>query len=309
MRLLVAMHLLVIASLLFSTTAAAMPLSKPGSRAADATQRTLARTRPSATDMNQLQPFLSLAATVSPEAAAAGERVLLRWEVMNLDRQVVEGITFQADLPDGLLVTPAEVPPPLVYDAATRRLTWVMAPLPAGGVDAVTLPVRLSGRRVGDVVTVRAELRLADGRSAASAEAGVHVLPPAAQATRIGPEGGRVILEEGRVTLTFAPGAVAETVMVWARSLGRPVNAPGNVQRSHEFVVRGRSGDEIHTFSQPVTLTVYYPEGEPVGGRLFVAGGHGRVGDAADDLGCHGRSLGGCCAAPIADGGRQQLRP
>ncbi|MBK7201759.1 hypothetical protein [Candidatus Amarolinea dominans] len=271
MRLLVAMHLLVIVSLLFSTTAAAMPLSKPGSRAADATQRTLARTRPSATDMNQLQPFLSLAATVSPEAAAAGERVLLRWEVMNLDRQVVEGITFQADLPDGLLVTPAEVPPPLVYDAATRRLTWVMAPLPAGGVDAVTLPVRLSGRRVGDVVTVRAELRLADGRSAASAEAGVHVLPPAAQATRIGPEGGRVTLEDGRVMLTFAPGAVAETVMVWARSLGRPINAPGNVQRSHEFVVRGRSGDEIHTFSQPVTLTVYYPEGEPVGGRLFVA--------------------------------------
>ncbi|MBK9231011.1 MAG: hypothetical protein IPO15_09140 [Anaerolineae bacterium] len=189
MRLLVAMHLLVIASLLFSTTAAAMPLSKPGSRAVDATQRTSARTRPSATDTNQPQPFLSLAATVSPEAAAAGERVLLRWEVMNLDRQVVEGITFQADLPDGLLVTPAEVPPPLVYDAATRRLTWVMAPLPAGGVDAVTLPVRLSGRRVGDVVTVRAELRLADGRSVASAEAGVHVLPPAAQATRIGPEG------------------------------------------------------------------------------------------------------------------------
>ena len=73
--------------------------------------------------------------------------------------------------------------------------------------------------------------------------AGVHVLPPAAQATRIGPEGGSVTLEDGRVMLTFAPGAVAETVMVWARSLGRPINAPGNVQRSHEFVVRGRSGD------------------------------------------------------------------
>ena len=52
---------------------------------------------------------------------------------VNLDRQVVEGITFQADLPDGLLVTPAEVPPPLVYDAATRRLTWVISALPAGG--------------------------------------------------------------------------------------------------------------------------------------------------------------------------------
>ena len=61
MRLLVAMHLLVIGSLLFSTTAAAMPLSKPGSRAADATQRTLARPRPSVTDTNQPQPFLSLA--------------------------------------------------------------------------------------------------------------------------------------------------------------------------------------------------------------------------------------------------------
>ncbi len=111
-RLLVAMHLLVIASLLFSTAAAAMPLSKPGLRAVDATQRTLARTQPSATDMNQPQPFLSLAATVSPAAAAAGERVLVRWEVTNLDRQVVEGITFQADLPDGLLVTPADVSPP-----------------------------------------------------------------------------------------------------------------------------------------------------------------------------------------------------
>ncbi|MFZ1596650.1 MAG: hypothetical protein WAW26_12405, partial [Anaerolineae bacterium] len=110
-RPLLVVHLLVIVSLLFSTTAAAMPLSKLGSRAVDATQRISARTRPSATDTNQPQPFLSLAATVSPEAAAAGERVLLRWEVMNLDRQVVEGITFQADLPDGLLVTPAEVPP------------------------------------------------------------------------------------------------------------------------------------------------------------------------------------------------------
>ncbi len=154
-RLLVAMHLLVIASLLFSTAAAAMPVSEPDPRAADATQSASVRTQPSATDTNQPQPFLNLAATVSPEAAAAGERVLLRWEVTNLDRGVVEGITFQADLPDGLLVTPADVSPPLVYDAATRRLTWVIAALPAGDAHAATVPARLSGRRVGDVVTVR----------------------------------------------------------------------------------------------------------------------------------------------------------
>ena len=270
-RLLVAVHLLVIVSLLFTTTAAAMPVSARGSRAADATQRAAARMQPSAADANQPHPFLSLAATVNPEAAAAGERVWLRWQVTNLDRQVVEGVTFQAELPDGLLVTPADVPPPLVYDAPTRRLTWVIATLPAGDVYATTVPARLSGRRVGDVVTVGAELYLADGRVAATAEAGVRVLPGAAQATRIGPEGGSVRLEDGRVMLTFAPGAVTEPVMVWARSLGRPINAPASVQRSHEFVVRGRNGEEIHTFSQPVTLTVHYPEGEPVGGRLFVA--------------------------------------
>lgn len=49
-RLLVAMHLLVIASLLFSTAAAAMAVSEPDPRAVDATQRTLVRTRPSAAE-------------------------------------------------------------------------------------------------------------------------------------------------------------------------------------------------------------------------------------------------------------------
>ena len=173
-RPLLVVHLLVVCSLLFSAVAAATPHHAPINRIADiappglvsqviaarepsaqVSGPTSARTQPSATDMNQLQPFLNLAATVSPEAAAAGERVLLRWEVTNLDRGVVEGITFQADLPDGLLVTPADVSPPLVYDAATRRLTWVIAALPAGDAHAATVPARLSGRRVGDVVTVR----------------------------------------------------------------------------------------------------------------------------------------------------------
>ena len=71
-------RLLVINSLLISTAAAAMPVSKPGSRAVDAMQRTSARTRPSVTDTNQPQPFLSLAMTANPEAAAIGEQVLLR---------------------------------------------------------------------------------------------------------------------------------------------------------------------------------------------------------------------------------------
>lgn len=152
-RLLVALHLLVIASLLSSAAAAAMPLSKPGRRAADARQRTLVRTRPSVTDTNQPQPILSLAATVNPEAAAIGERVLLRWEVTNLDRRVVEGITFQADLPDGLLVTPADVPPPLVYDASTRRLTWVIASLYAGNV-------RVAERSGGVLFFLRCDVRM-----------------------------------------------------------------------------------------------------------------------------------------------------
>jgi hypothetical protein len=73
-----------------------MPLSKPGLRAVDATQRTLARTRASATDTNQPQPILTLAATVSPEAAAIGERVLVRWEATNLDSQDVT-LTYDAE--------------------------------------------------------------------------------------------------------------------------------------------------------------------------------------------------------------------
>ncbi|MBX7233672.1 MAG: hypothetical protein K1X65_04755 [Caldilineales bacterium] len=130
--------------------------------------------------------------------------------------------------------------------------------------------MRVTGRRVGEVVEIVAELRAADGGLLDASAATVQVTPPLPTATRIGPEGGVVSLEDGRVTLSFAPGAVAADVTVLARALGRPENAPANIARAYEFSVKGANGEDIHTFAQPLTLAVRHPEGQPEAGRLFV---------------------------------------
>jgi hypothetical protein len=211
-----------------------------------------------------------LAAVAWPDAAAAGGVVNLRWEVENLGDQPVVGLALRADLPAGLVVTPADVAPPLSYDPAAKRLGWIVPALAPNARQGATVAARVAGARVGDVATVNGELALEDGRRVAASGAAVRILAPALRPSRVGPAGGTVELEDGRVTLTFAAGVVERPVTVWARPLGRPADAPGNILRAHEFSVRDQGDAEIHTFSQPVTLTVRYPEGEPACGRLFV---------------------------------------
>jgi len=68
-------------------------------------------TGPGAAAERPLLPFLSLTATAEPESLAPGEESVLRWRVANLGGQTAEGILFTATIPQGLVLTPANVAP------------------------------------------------------------------------------------------------------------------------------------------------------------------------------------------------------
>ncbi|MDW8101075.1 MAG: RHS repeat-associated core domain-containing protein, partial [Anaerolineae bacterium] len=215
-------------------------------------------------------PYLNLEITAQPQAAPPGEAVTLRWRLEHRGEQALEGALLLATLPANLEVTPSGAPSPWRYDPARRALTWAMGRLEPGAALEAQAQIKLVGVRVGDAVAVPAELRRADGTRIAQAEVSVGVLPPAPEVHRLGPEGGQVVLEEGRVTLTFPPGALAEPVEVYARPLGRPTDAPVHLHRAYEFTVKGQDGQGLHAFNRPLLLTVRDPEGDPTLGRLFL---------------------------------------
>ncbi|MBM4457494.1 MAG: UV DNA damage repair endonuclease UvsE [Chloroflexi bacterium] len=95
-----------------------------------------------------------------------------------------------------------------------------------------------------------AELRLADGTLVAQTAATVRAAPPAAVTRKLGPAGGVVALAAEGVTLTFPAGALSETVQVYARPLGRPQDAPGNIHRAYESLTA--------PYSMPPTAGLLY---------------------------------------------------
>jgi len=92
----------------------------------------------------------------------------------------------------------------------------------------------------------------------------ITALSPAPDVAVLGNQGGEVGLDNGRVKLAFPAGVFTETVRIRARVLERSDDTAENILRTFEFAVEGRGGREQHTFTQPLTLTVTYPQGAVV---------------------------------------------
>ena len=215
-------------------------------------------------------PFVLLALAVTPANAAPGAEVTLHWQLTSRELAPLAGLMLTLRLPEALAPAPGRLPGGWDYDARQRLARYSLPELAAEAVVRGEFTVRVARLRAGDTTAVVAELQAADGWVVTQAAATLLGARPAPQITAVDAAGGAVALEDGRVTLTFAPGAVATAVTVQARPLGRPADALGNVLRAYEFIVRDAAGQELHTFAQPLTLTVRYPAGEPAGGRLFV---------------------------------------
>ncbi len=215
-------------------------------------------------------PFVLLALAVTPANAAPGAEVTLQWQLTSRELAPLAGLMLTLRLPEAMALAPGRLPADWDYDARQRLARYSLPELAAEAVVRGAFTARVVRLRAGDTTEVAAELLTADGRAVMQAAATLLGDSPAPQITVLDAAGGTVGLEDGRVTLTLAPGAVAAAVTVYARLLGRPADAPGNVLRAYEFVVRDAAGQELHTFPQPLTLTVRYPAGEPAGGRLFV---------------------------------------
>lgn len=133
-----------------------------------------------------LLPYLNLEAAAHPQAVPPGETVTLRWRLEHRGEQALEGALLIVTLPASSEAIPPGAPSPWRYDPARRALTWAMGRLEPHTVLEAQAEIRLVGVRVGDAVTVPAELRLADGTRVAQAEVSVGVLPPAPEVSRLG---------------------------------------------------------------------------------------------------------------------------
>lgn len=206
-------------------------------------------------------PCARLALQVTPESATPGSEVTLQWQLTNCALAPLAGLTLALRLPAELAVVPERLPAGWDYAEQLRVARYRLPELAAEAVVRGEFTVRVAQLRAGDATAVAAELLAADGRAVTQAAATLLGARPAPQITVLDAAGGTVGLEDGRVTLTFAPGAVATAVTVQAQPLGRPAEAPGNVLRAYEFLVRDAAGQEVtHLCAAP------HPDGALPGG-------------------------------------------
>ncbi len=203
---------------------------------------------------------VTLTAAMEPEAVGPGRLATLTWSVANDGVSALTDLVLTAAMPSGLQVGPASVRPSLNYSAQTRQLQWRIARLEASATSVAQVKVRVAGLQPGEVGVVTTDVQSAAGDVLAHAEATIMITPRPPLAGTMSPAGGEITFHDGRVRLTFAPGAVSERVHILARVLPRPTDAPGHIQRAFEIVAVGQGGAEHHTFDAPVTLTVHDPD-------------------------------------------------
>lgn len=153
-----------------------------------------------------------------PAHALAGET--LAATLVLRARQPLEGLSVRLTLPEGLDYLPDSAQG-ASYDPATRTLSWAKAGVDRTGLAEFPFQVQASAVKAGapgrdeDSVTLKVipEVQLGEaGDLHVEALAQAVVIGAAPAEAVLSAEGGTLVLPGGRVTLVFAPGALASRV-------------------------------------------------------------------------------------------------